>query len=254
MGLFSKNKKIFYTILLDREICKFFFREIDNKRRVVSELFEFSHYNDLEALDGKFAAFITKAQNKQGICSILDTGIKHKFIATMDDFEGEKDDFIFENIGKNFIIYYKKSDIGWLISKFGVKFDEHILPLKMLYFLLKNQEYSGATNAFVLKFKKSAAVIICEKDNVKMAEVLDYRDLGGDFDDDDIFYEILKLCIDKYYASENADFIDTVYIYGDDDIGNELGYLIFTKLYITTKVIPINFIDFINKMAIKSNL
>lgn len=254
MGLFSKNKKIFYTILLDREICKFFFREIDNKRRVVNELFEFSNCNEIDALDGKFASFITKTENKQGSCSILDTDIKHNFIATLDDFEGEKDDFIFENIDKNFIIYYKKNDIKWLISKFGVEFDEYILPLKMLYFLLKNQECNGATNAFVLKFQKSATVIICEKNNVKIAEVLDYRDLGGNFDDDDIFYEILKLCIDKYYINENADFIDTIYIYGDEDIGNELGYLIFTKLYITTKVIPLNFIDFINKMAIKSSL
>ena len=81
---------------------------------------------------------------------------------------------------------------------------------------------------------------------------LQIKNDAGDCDDDELLYAVIREIIDEYYADDEADFIDSIYIYGDD-VSSQSGYLIFTKLFINTKIVPINLIDFLNKIAIKEN-
>ena len=252
MGIFSKANRSFYSVILDGDECKFFFREIDNKRRVKNELLEYEQDVQNEYLDGKLATFMTKTENKSGHLSILDTNLEHHFITSLDNFDGDANEYEFENVASNFVIYYKKSDVIKIDECFGITFDMHITPLKTLYFLYKNQECAKSSNLFVLKFNTKIAVILADEKNVKLAKNLQIKNDAGDCDDDELLYAVIREIIDEYYDDDEADFIDSIYIYGDD-VSSQSGYLIFTKLFINTKIVPINLIDFLNKIAIKEN-
>ena len=103
-----------------------------------------------------------------------------------------------------------------------------------------------------MKFNTEIAVILADEKNVKLAKILQIKNDTGDCDEDELLYSVIREIIDEYYADDEADFIDSIYIYGDDVI-SQSGYLIFTKLFINTKIVPINLIDFLNKIAIKEN-
>ena len=252
MGIFSKAIRSFYSVILDGDECKFFFREIDAKRRVKNELLEYEQDVQNEYLDGKLATFMTKTENKSGHLSILDTNLDHNFITNLDEFDGYTDEYEFENVASNFVIYYKKADANKIDECFKITFNAHITPLKTLYFLYKNQECAKSSNLFVLKFNTQIAVILADEKNVKLAKNLQIKNDNDVCDEDELLHSVIREIIDEYYADDEADFIDSIYIYGDD-VSSQSGYLIFTKLFINTKIVPINLIDFLNKIAIKEN-
>ena len=68
-------------------------------------------------------------------------------------------------------------------------------------------------------------------------------------DADELFYELLNFQIETFYKTENSEFLTNVFIYSDGTLSNEIGYVIFTRIYIKTNLKNLNFADYINKIA-----
>jgi len=253
MGLFKKAEKVFYSVILKSDSCKFLFREIDSKRRVKSQMYEREQYESEEDLREKFAAFLERNDNKPGVTSILINDIEQNYITDMSEFEGDESEFVFENVAKDFIVYYPKSCVQAKNDAFGREFDSYISALKMLYYLHKNENCSDFLNLFVIKFSTLAVFMFADKNGVKFAKLWQIPPLSTD-DDELQFCDKLLAEVKLYYAmSEGSECIDSIYIYHDNILSNESSYVFFTKLYITINTVNLDIIDFMNKMSIKEN-
>mgnify|MGYP001662930123 FL=1 len=70
-------------------------------------------------------------------------------------------------------------------------------------------------------------------------------------DSDREFLQILKDEIDKFYKTNDSDFIENIAIYSDDELNHELGYVIFTQIFIKTEIHFVNICEYTNKISIK---
>ena len=58
-------------------------------------------------------------------------------------------------------------------------------------------------------------------------------------------------CVDKFYKTNDSDFIENIAIYSDDELNHELGYVVFTQIFIKTEIHFVNICEYTNKISIK---
>ncbi|CZE47104.1 hypothetical protein [Campylobacter geochelonis] len=259
MSLFKKSPSMFYSIFLNNEVCKIYFRELSFQKTVVREAEEKISLKNTTDLSEKISLFLRQTDNKKGFVSVLLTSSNQ---GLLDDDVNLDDDIVIQEIDDDVIAYCAKTDIEKTQEVVGVNVNEFMNAFKMLYFLYKNQDFKG-TSMFVLKFDDNAAVIVANKDKIFFSKMLDFsaqldelvKAKSVDFavdDTDEILCQIFKQNIIKIYQ-DSDEFIENIYIYDEDSLSAEVGYYIFTRIFIKTSVVPINMIDLINKINIKEN-
>lgn len=254
MSFLKRNNRLFYTILLDSDICKIYFRLVSPKRTVVKEGLETIEIENAKVGIQNYMANNGICKNKDYIC-VLQTSYKQGLTNVM------VDGFYTQYIDENIYSYANLDDIQNLKDNLGFKIDEFISPFKVLYFLMKNQEFKGAS-LFVLKFSSSAAFMVADESTIYFAKMINLADRFIDIiqndpsvamdDSDELFYRVISEFVKEYY-SEHETFINSIFIYDIGSLGPETGYYIFTRIFIKTHIVPINLMDFINKINIKEN-
>ena len=252
MSFLKKNIKKFYTILIDNNSCKIYFRNISPRRKVLEEETKNIYIKNKNFPD-EIKKFIKDEENSH-IC-VLQTS-KEQGLASQDCLDMSK--YLLQSIDTDVISYANLKDINEIRNSFDFKVDEFISPFKVLYFLYKNSALTN-TSLYVVKFNETMAIMVANKNRVIDTKMVDLSELYVKFYNDDLvlnseelFLEVLKRYVDEFYKNHD-EFIDKIYIYSSDDLGVEMGYYIFTKIFIRTEVSTLNLMDFINKINIKEN-
>lgn len=254
MGFLKRNNRLFYTILLDSDICKIYFRELDSRKAVIRE--------GLETIAIEEAGLGVQTYiSKNGICgskdylSVLQTSYQQGLTDSI------VDGFNVQYIDKNIYSYASISDINAIKESLKIHINEFISPFKVLYFLFKNQEFKGVS-LFILKFSSSAVFMVADENMIYIAkminlaesfiEIIDADSSIDMSDSDELFYRVIRDFVNSFY-DEHDTFINNIFIYDIGSLGPETGYYIFTRMFIKTNIVPINLMDFINKINIKEN-
>lgn len=250
MAFLKKNPRKFYTIFLDNNVCKIYFRELNSRRAVLEEGSKNIYIKNREYLD-EINEFIKDKENSY-IC-LLQTSLQQGLVGELGVDVSEN---IIQNIDKDVISYANLKDIEYIKGYLKFKIDEFISPFKILYFLYKNVEITS-TSLLMLKFGSSMAVMVVNKNGILDATMIDLKEIyilfyneGHILDNEELFFEALKQYIANFYK-DNNDFIDKIYVYSNEGLGVEMGYYIFTKIFIRTEVPMLNLMDFVNKINIK---
>ena len=249
MALFAPTKS-FLSVVLKGNIGNFYYRKFKSKK-IIDE--------KTDKID------LSQSEDEPAVCLSKFTDLKEKRLKTgifIDDISqrvilGEvvlRENFVYQEVDKGFTVELPKEIIEQVDEKFGIKFDAHISLFKVLYFLMKNQ-HCAETAMYALKFDDKIAFIVGNQERVNFADIISLKDLFEiDLgDDDEMFFEILKVEIDKFYTEHATDFINNIFIYNDGSLGNELGYVIFSRIFVKTNLVPTDFVDFINKILIKES-
>lgn len=265
MGLFSPNIRAFCSVIFENNICNFYFRHMSNKK-VLKEDHKKILDNSCIEISDELALFLEDKEAQEPIFSIMLPGLSQGIVSSQDELEQKElnpQDFDLEFLDKDVFIYTNKLQKEELSQKFGVNFSYEISIFKILYFLLKNQEFEN-NSMFVLKTDENIAIIVADKNGLYYSNIVSITDeflnlslkedanLDITIDDiDEVFFIILKNEIEKFYASENANFINNIFIYNNGSLNNEAGYVIYTRLLIRTSLVPVFLPDYINKISIK---
>lgn len=248
MGLFKA--KSFLSVVKSASECEFFFRKLGFSKRVIDE-----RSSVLEAgadYASALAEFAELSDKNLNACVLIDD---ERQIAHLNDDYEPKDSSIYQKVDENFIVEFPRDSVDALSKEFGVEFKSQASLFKILYFLLKNQRDFENMAMFVLKFNNRAAFIVANQERVLYADIMriDEEMQAAMEDSDELFYELLNFQIETFYKSENSEFLTNVFIYSDGTLSNEIGYVIFTRIYIKTNLINLDFADYINKIGIKEN-
>ena len=250
MGLFSPVKS-FLSVVLKDNICKFYYRKLSGKKVVDEKVEKVDLKTSEEEVSVSLAKFSDLGEKKLTTSILIDSKEQKAILGEIEI----KENFAYQEIDKGFTIELPQEIIEKTDEKFGIKFDSHTSLFKVLYFLMKNQQFAE-TAMFALKFDDKIAFIVGNQEKVSYANIVSLKDqfevdLG---DEDEMFFEILKGEIDKFYTEHESDFINSIFIYNDGSLGNEIGYVIFSRIFVKTSLTFVDFADFINKISIKESV
>ena len=246
MALFKA--KSFLSVAKSAGACEFFYRKLGFGRRIVderSDLFPISPENDLAS---SLAGFADLGEKNLISCVLIDD--ERQRVHFSEDY-APKDSCIYQKVDDSFIVEFPCSSAQAADETFGIEFSSHASLFKILYFLLKNQSDFENMAMFALKFNNRACFVVANQERVLYADMvrIDEEMQAAMNDADELFYELLNFQIETFYKTENSEFLTNVFIYSDGTLSNEIGYVIFTRIYIKTNLKNLNFADYINKIA-----
>ena len=246
MALFKA--KSFLSVAKSAGACEFFYRKLGFGRRVVderSDRFPISPENDLAT---SLAGFADLGEKNLISCILIDD--ERQRVHFSEDYT-PKDSCIYQKVDDSFIVEFPCSSAQAADEAFSTSFGSHTSLFKILYFLLKNQSDFENMAMFALKFNNRACFVVANQERVLYADMvrIDEEMQAAMNDADELFYELLNFQIETFYKSENSEFLTNVFIYSDGTLSNEIGYVIFTRIYIKTNLKNLNFADYINKIA-----
>ena len=246
MALFKA--KSFLSVAKSAGACEFFYRKLGFGRRIVderSDLFPISPENDLAS---SLAGFADLSDKNLISCVLIDD--ERQRVHFSEDY-APKDSCIYQKVDDSFIVEFPCSSAQAADETFGIEFSSHASLFKILYFLLKNQSDFENMAMFALKFNNRACFVVANQERVLYADMvrIDEEMQAAMNDADELFYELLNFQIETFYKTENSEFLTNVFIYSDGTLSNEIGYVIFTRIYIKTNLKNLNFADYINKIA-----
>ena len=246
MALFKA--KSFLSVAKSAGACEFFYRKLGFGRRIVderSDLFPISPENDLAS---SLAGFADLGEKNLISCVLIDD--ERQRVHFSEDY-APKDSCIYQKVDDSFIVEFPRSSAQAADEAFSTSFGSHTSLFKILYFLLKNQSDFENMAMFALKFNNRACFVVANQERVLYADMMRIdEDMQAAMNDaDELFYELLNFQIETFYKTENSEFLTNVFIYSDGTLSNEIGYVIFTRIYIKTNLKNLNFADYINKIA-----
>ena len=255
MAFLKRNLRNFYTVFFDDGSCKIKFRELNSQKVILKE-----YFNTIRPKNGSLFESVNETlkdtkKDKKSYVSVIDGSIKHSFLMENNN---DLDSFVTQKIDKNILAILDEDRLEIYKENLDLKDFEYISPFKVLYFLYKNSELDG-TNLFVIKFHQTLAIMVANKDKVINAKMMSLEEafektllkgLDVDINSDEIFCGAIEDYLKQFYDSHD-EFIEKIMIYGS--VGPEIGYYIFTKIFIKTEVGLENIIDFANKINIKEN-
>nr|WP_314071689.1 hypothetical protein [uncultured Campylobacter sp.] len=246
MALFKA--KSFLSVAKSAGACEFFYRKLGFGRRIVderSDSFPISPENDLAT---SLAGFADLGEKNLISCVLIDD--ERQRVHFSEDY-APKDSCIYQKVDDSFIVEFPRSSAQAADEAFGTSFGSHTSLFKILYFLLKNQNDFENMAMFALKFNNRACFVVANQERVLYADMvrIDEEMQAAMNDADELFYELLNFQIETFYKTENSEFLTNVFIYSDGTLSNEIGYVIFTRIYIKTNLKNLNFADYINKIA-----
>ena len=246
MALFKA--KSFLSVAKSAGACEFFYRKLGFGRRVVderSDRFPISPENDLAT---SLAGFADLGEKNLISCILIDD--ERQRVHFSEDY-APKDSCIYQKVDDSFIVEFPRSSAQAADEAFSTSFGSHTSLFKILYFLLKNQSDFENMAMFALKFNNRACFVVANQERVLYADMvrIDEEMQAAMNDADELFYELLNFQIETFYKTENSEFLTNVFIYSDGTLSNEIGYVIFTRIYIKTNLKNLNFADYINKIA-----
>ena len=246
MALFKA--KSFLSVAKSAGACEFFYRKLGFGRRIVderSDRFPISPENDLAT---SLAGFADLGEKNLISCVLIDD--ERQRVHFSEDY-APKDSCIYQKVDDSFIVEFPRSSAQAADDAFGTSFGSHTSLFKILYFLLKNQSDFENMAMFALKFNNRACFVVANQERVLYADMvrIDEEMQAAMNDADELFYELLNFQIETFYKTENSEFLTNVFIYSDGTLSNEIGYVIFTRIYIKTNLKNLNFADYINKIA-----
>ena len=246
MALFKAKSVL--SVAKSAGACEFFYRKLGFGRRIVderSDLFPISPENDLAS---SLAGFADLSDKNLISCVLIDD--ERQRVHFSEDY-APKDSCIYQKVDDSFIVEFPCSSAQAADETFGIEFSSHASLFKILYFLLKNQSDFENMAMFALKFNNRACFVVANQERVLYADMvrIDEEMQAAMNDADELFYELLNFQIETFYKTENSEFLTNVFIYSDGTLSNEIGYVIFTRIYIKTNLKNLNFADYINKIA-----
>nr|WP_314167460.1 hypothetical protein [uncultured Campylobacter sp.] len=246
MALFKA--KSFLSVAKSAGACEFFYRKLGFGRRIVderSDRFPISPENDLVT---SLAGFADLGEKNLISCVLIDD--ERQRVHFSEDY-APKDSCIYQKVDDSFIVEFPRSSAQAADEAFSTSFGSHTSLFKILYFLLKNQSDFENMAMFALKFNNRACFVVANQERVLYADMvrIDEEMQAAMNDADELFYELLNFQIETFYKTENSEFLTNVFIYSDGTLSNEIGYVIFTRIYIKTNLKNLNFADYINKIA-----
>ena len=246
MALFKA--KSFLSVAKSAGACEFFYRKLGFGRRIADERSDrlpISPENDLAT---SLAGFADLSDKNLISCVLIDD--ERQRVHFSEDYT-PKDSCIYQKVDDSFIVEFPRSSAQAADEAFGTSFSSHTSLFKILYFLLKNQSDFENMAMFALKFNNRACFVVANQERVLYADMvrIDEEMQAAMNDADELFYELLNFQIETFYKSENSEFLTNVFIYSDGTLSNEIGYVIFTRIFIKTNLINLNFADYINKIT-----
>ncbi|MBP5778593.1 MAG: hypothetical protein J6W17_01330 [Campylobacter sp.] len=247
MAIFSSAKSFLSVVLRDNS-CKFHYRKLNGKKITDEKTDEFIFTEDSE-LAATLTKFIDLNEKRLTSTVLIDDKTQNVVFEMVNE-----DGIICQEVDKDFFVCFSQNLVDRANELFGIKFDSCISLFRVLYILITNQHFAE-TAMYALKFSDKIAFLVADKDKVSYANIVSTKDsFIDDSDPDEMFFEILKDEIDKFYADHKSDFINNIFIYSDGSLGNEIGYVIFSRIFVKTNLIYVDFADFINKIAIKESI
>ncbi|WP_297916554.1 hypothetical protein [uncultured Campylobacter sp.] len=246
MALFKA--KSFLGVAKSADACEFFYRKLGFGKRILdekSDRFPIAQENDLAT---SLAGFADLSDKNLISCVLIDD--ENQRVHFNEDYM-IKENSIYQKVDDSFIVEFPRSSAQAADEAFGTSFGSHTSLFKILYFLLKNQSDFENMAMFALKFNNRACFVVANQERVLYADIMriDEEMQAAMSDTDELFYELLNFQIGTFYKSENSEFLTNVFIYSDGTLSNEIGYVIFTRIYIKTNLKNLNFADYINKIA-----
>ena len=246
MALFKA--KSFLSVAKSAGACEFFYRKLGFGKRILdekSDCFPIAQENDLATSLAGFADL-----GEKNLISYVLIDDERQRVHFSEDY-APKDSCIYQKVDDSFIVEFPRSSAQAADEAFGMSFGSHTSLFKILYFLLKNQSDFENMAMFALKFNNRACFVVANQERVLYADIMriDEEMQAAMSDTDELFYELLNFQIETFYKSENSEFLTNVFIYSDGTLSNEIGYVIFTRIYIKTNLKNLNFADYINKIA-----
>ena len=246
MALFKA--KSFLGVAKSADACEFFYRKLGFGKRILdekSDRFPIAQENDLAT---SLAGFADLSDKNLISCVLIDD--ENQRVYFNEDYM-IKENSIYQKVDDSFIVEFPRASAQAADETFGIEFSSHASLFKILYFLLKNQSDFENMAMFALKFNNRACFVVANQERVLYADMvrIDEEMQAAMNDADELFYELLNFQIETFYKSENSEFLTNVFIYSDGTLSNEIGYVIFTRIYIKTNLKNLNFADYINKIA-----
>lgn len=246
MALFKA--KSFLGVAKSADACEFFYRKLGFGKRILdekSDRFPIAQENDLAT---SLAGFADLSDKNLISCVLIDD--ENQRVYFNEDYM-IKENSIYQKVDDSFIVEFPRASAQAADETFGIEFSSHASLFKILYFLLKNQSDFENMAMFALKFNNRACFVVANQERVLYADIMriDEEMQAAMSDTDELFYELLNFQIETFYKSENSEFLTNVFIYSDGTLSNEIGYVIFTRIYIKTNLKNLNFADYINKIA-----
>ena len=246
MALFKA--KSFLGVAKSADACEFFYRKLGFGKRILdekSDRFPIAQENDLAT---SLAGFADLSDKNLISCVLIDD--ENQRVHFNEDYM-IKENSIYQKVDDSFIVEFPRSSAQAADEAFGTSFGSHTSLFKILYFLLKNQSDFENMAMFALKFNNRACFVVANQERVLYADIMriDEEMQAAMNDADELFYELLNFQIETFYKTENSEFLTNVFIYSDGTLSNEIGYVIFTRIYIKTNLKNLNFADYINKIT-----
>lgn len=246
MALFKA--KSFLGVAKSADACEFFYRKLGFGKRILdekSDRFPIAQENDLAT---SLAGFADLSDKNLISCVLIDD--ENQRVHFNEDYM-IKENSIYQKVDDSFIVEFPRASAQAADETFGIEFSSHASLFKILYFLLKNQSDFENMAMFALKFNNRACFVVANQERVLYADIMriDEEMQAAMSDTDELFYELLNFQIETFYKSENSEFLTNVFIYSDGTLSNEIGYVIFTRIFIKTNLINLNLADYINKIA-----
>ncbi|MCI6989570.1 MAG: hypothetical protein MR902_08485 [Campylobacter sp.] len=259
MALFGSKKNVFCTLLLRGSSCKVIVRQIASKNRVTKSVKTTINFASKDELNERLGEIMSKFNaKKRYICALMSSPNQH----LSEELSTQKD-YIVEAVSDEYAVCVPKSEAAWIRGVISLNIDECMSALKLMYFLIKNQEFKG-TCMFVIKFKDSVCVAYANDSSVLSVSMYDYEkecikiatkasNSASFSDSEEFFYELVKDKLSIFYSGQNSDFIDKIFIYDASGVDKNMSYYFFKNLLIQTELVPIDILDFANKINIKEN-
>ena len=246
MALFKA--KSFLSVAKSAGACEFFYRKLGFGRRIVDERSDRLPISPENDLASSLAGFADLSDKNLISCVLIDD--ERQRVHFSEDY-APKDSCIYQKVDDSFIVEFPRSSAQAADEAFSTSFGSHTSLFKILYFLLKNQSDFENMAMFALKFNNRACFVVANQERVLYADMvrIDEEMQAAMNDADELFYELLNFQIETFYKTENSEFLTNVFIYSDGTLSNEIGYVIFTRIYIKTNLKNLNFADYINKIA-----
>lgn len=255
MAFLKRNLRNFYTVFFDDGSCKIKFRNLNSQKVILKE-----YFNTVRPKDGDLFKSVNEylkdaKKDKKSYVSVIDGSLKHSLVMENSD---DLKDKLTQKIDKNIIAILDEDKFQKYKENIETNEFEYISPFKVLYFLYKNCKLDGV-NLFLIKFHQTLAVMVASKDKVidakmisleKSYEKIILENLDIDINSDEIFCAAIEDYLKEFYEKHD-DFIEKIMVYGS--VGPEIGYYIFTKVFIKAEVGMEDIIDFANKINIKEN-
>lgn len=251
--IFFGSSKSFLSVVLSQNLCEFYYLKINSNKQIVSEKFDKFSLNSDENFKEILSNFTDLKEKNLNTAILVNDDNETPIIGENSE---KMEHFFYQEIDKNFTSKFKRESYAQIENDLGLNFHAHTGIFKTLYFLYKNQK-TMLTSMFVLKFDNKVAVLFADRYNVFYANLVkcsDNRFALENGEADEAFYDLLKDEIANFYKSQNSDFIDNIYIYNDGSLSNEIGYVIFTRIFVKTSIVPVELAKYIAKIALKESM